>query len=684
MKRHLMIIAISLNFALLLAVNGYVFIALLLIAGTCFLFKGSKVPVYLLMALSILVFMVMCLKTSQQSYEIDAMGMVHLDGYTATVTVDGISGKILFNNWKTNFFDGQSVWVKGTKVSIDDERYYSMNIYAELEIDEMVDLPSKPSMRSRLSGKMLEHFEKRFGSGGVILYAMMLGNRQVLEKSTCEVFTALGLAHLLAVSGFHIGIIGYTFDKLMKQMGIFRFIRKGIVLMILSMISYLSGLHVSVIRALGQYLVREGAFHTNRRYDSLSALALISIILMIRNPYVVLSLGYRLSFIAAFSIAWFRKFPVIIRVYIGIFPLLLALDPQFNLLTIPINMIMVIFMGMMLPGGILLAILPVKIPLICWGYGLILNNLTKVLAFFSNWEILWIDGPVMTDLQLSIYYTFFFLIVILSEFSEAEETLSHYKWVIAALVLLSCFMGGRGYQRMFDNSIAFIDVGSGDAALVSYEGIRVLVDAGDGYAVAEFLEGLSIRYLDAVMISHAHRDHYGGLYYLDDMRVECLYIEDKTILNDLEIGYNQVEMITKGTKLAAGSFSITALWPPVNLSDSEENNHSQVLLIQMGDVTVLFTGDIFAEVEKNLSVKNVDILKVAHHGAKTSNCLEFLENVSPTIAVVSVGKKDPYGHPDPEVMERLDAVSERVFTTMHSGTLILKPSTNGIQYKELK
>ena len=241
--------------------------------------------------------------------------------------------------------------------------------------------------------------------------------------------------------------------------------------------------------------------------------------------------------------------------------------------------------------------------------------------------------------------------------------------------------------------VVFADVGNGDSALiVSPSGRQILVDGGPDAQDATRLLGSVLpfwdRSLDVVVLTHGHADHIAGL-------LEVLRRYDVGHVVEREAEYTTPDYLNwrhavdnEGavvTQARAGQVidlgdgaTIEVLHPPQTLmsgTDSDLNNASIVLRVVYGDVSFLLTGDIFVEGEREMLSQGVDVrsnvLKVPHHGSRTSSSPEFIEQVSPSVAVISVGADNRFGHPHTETLEVLEryAPEARVMTTRDHGTI---------------
>ena len=237
--------------------------------------------------------------------------------------------------------------------------------------------------------------------------------------------------------------------------------------------------------------------------------------------------------------------------------------------------------------------------------------------------------------------------------------------------------------------VARLDVGQGDAILLRDGDDTLLVDGGGwqrgdvaARVLVPALARLGVRDLDAVALTHPDTDHCRGLVDLASyLRIGEVWMSpgwpDPCALDLLEPGDPRWRSTWRGHRAAVGGWQIEVLWPPPGLRQIEANDRSLVLRAKGGRHQILLAADATMSTERLLARLEGDrlrstILAVGHHGSKTSTSPSFLRRVSPIVATVGVGRRNPYGHPHPSVIERLERAGVRVHRTDTLGALHLR------------
>ena len=262
------------------------------------------------------------------------------------------------------------------------------------------------------------------------------------------------------------------------------------------------------------------------------------------------------------------------------------------------------------------------------------------------------------------------------------------RWV--PLVILFLFLEAATVIALPELAVRVLDVGQGDAILIDLGETEILIDGGTSKNVVGLLAPYIDGALEAVVLTHAHVDHYGGL---DDVLDSYEVLEVITsshhpnkvtynsLLNDIasEEGCVHTE-VGRGDVIEVGSLSLTVLHP-LHIT-AEENRNSLVLQLTYGEVDFLFTGDLEEIAETELVFANVlqdvDVLKVAHHASRHGSMESFLDETKPEIAIYTAGVGNSYRHPHSEAIDRLREIGAKIYGTDIHGTVTVV--TDGSDY----
>ncbi|MFW6312230.1 MAG: MBL fold metallo-hydrolase [Nanoarchaeota archaeon] len=265
------------------------------------------------------------------------------------------------------------------------------------------------------------------------------------------------------------------------------------------------------------------------------------------------------------------------------------------------------------------------------------------------------------------------------------------KLLILSLILISITIAP--VQAALE--VHFIDVGQGDSILIQEDKkVNILIDGGDRWNAVEdkvlsYLRKNDVETIDALISTHPHADHIGSLEaVINNFDVEAVYDSgrvhtSKTYENYLiAIDENNISFDTprKGENISVEGLNFEVLHPESPVEDYDLNNSSLVLRLQYGEVSFLFTGDIEHEVEQEIINSGLnldsDILKVAHHGNKTSSSKNFIEKVSPEVGVITVGEDNKFGHPNQKTLGVLSSEAVKVYRTDKNGDIVVETDGN--------
>ncbi len=558
--------------------------------------------------------------------------------------------------------------------------------------------------------------------------AIILGDRSDLDPGLRTGFSRAGLAHLMAVSGMHVGFI------LMPVWFVLPWFRRtpglrvaGLALGGSLLLCYagVTGFSVSVSRAslMAFFLMLARLFH--KPGTSMNILGAAALLLLVHDPMMLFDIGFQLSFLAVIIIlttltgtrymlppahryrktgALFQFVMVSVLVQGGLYPLLIHYFNEFsiagplsNTLAVPFVQFMFLWtflclvIGLFLPDMAALANIPGD---------LILTGLTGYVDRIGAHPASWIEGTLPGSW---LYGVWFFGTALLAGLRIPALRFKMAAGLLLCVVMLQSVQL-HGQLRRPVLEVAFFDVGQGDAVLLKTPGgYHYLYDAGiwsPGFDSAERtiipeLKAMGIRRLDGVILSHPHADHIGGIVSLmHHMPIDTIYQSPATYDTQLYHRYMElasrmnipVRLLTTGHMITTDpGMPMLVLAPSDGIRASDPNNQSVVLMVLHGDTRLLLTGDAEEEAEEFMVEQfgpflRSDLLKVGHHASRTSSTAPFLDKVRAPEAVASLGLRNRYQHPHPEATRRLlDAGTFTRFTSLE-GAVIYRSDGAGYTY----
>lgn len=590
---------------------------------------------------------------------------------------------------------------------------YSQNIYGILEIESEEDIFLKElpefNIVNEIRESIINFFERIFPKNDVgIMVGMIIGDTSYITEETKNDFKNAGITHLLAVSGSNITYI-IIFTKFLFNSLIGRKNSNYIVIIFLIIFMLVAGSSPSVVRATIMGIIIIIAEIISRKPNIYASLSTSALIILIYNPLSIFDMGFLLSFGGTIGIvlfyekikAWIiNKFSIKNNVLVYIVETLsVTLSAQIVLTPImcyafnTISFVSILVNVLIVPiSGILtiLGFVTYIIGIICFpvakffGYSIfiIIRIITIIANMFS--KIPFSNILVITP---KIYWIIIYYLIIYRIIFKVRNRLMNFSLYI--LIVICIFIELLPHNCL---EINFIDVGQGDCTYIeTRSGETILIDGGGSensdYDVGEsillpyILDRQKMK-IDLMIISHMHEDHIEGLItIIEKIKVERIIL-GRCNNNDLyrkflDISAKKgikIETVYAGETIYMDDVKIEVLYPEkYERIDENENNNSLILKLIYENVSVLFTGDIEKEGEEKISGNiNADILKVAHHGSKTSSTENFISRVKPQICLIGVGDDNKFGHPNHEVIERLKNNNCIIYRTDENGEISIK------------
>ncbi len=541
---------------------------------------------------------------------------------------------------------------------------------------------------------------------------MVLGDTGSLTNRDMSVYARTGLVHILSVSGLHMALAMSLFLLLGKSAGLSR---RGLAWMALPFAfgyAMICGMPVPCQRALCLFVFVLLGQALDLDTDLATSLGLGAILILLIQPGALFEAGTQLSFLVSLGLVTLT--PLIQKNMPESWPRWLqrglAATLAAELASVPlVAWHFGVYCWPALVATLLTA--PLMGPVV--GLGLlnaVLGYVAPSLALLTAWPLEWVLKTLdwitshLALLPLAAFsvgrpafvWMFLWFAAVLAFSAWPRKSTA---WIFVPLMLGMLWPGlPLAHRHPGETRVWFLDVGQGDAILTEFEDGKVLlVDAGPrlpdagSWVVGPALRRLGINQVDWAVVTHPHADHAGGMaWVLDQFRVSTLIHSGEShsgliwpglLASAQERGVSVLDLSQDATPLAWEG-RIRKLSPvPPRLQHSKQDMHNNNVVLEVGG-WLLLTGDLQSQGEarliKNGSLKHIEVLKVGHHGSKTSSSRRFLKAIRPSYAVISAGRHNRFGHPAPQPLR--DLAGQTLFRTDLQGCIRVSHDSSGTRF----
>ncbi len=554
---------------------------------------------------------------------------------------------------------------------------------------------------------------------GDLLTSFIFGEANIrLPEKWKDTFKAVGLTHVLVVSGAQISLLDSSVVCLLKllQIGL----RAEIAALSgINLVFYgLTGGGASILRAVLMTQCGLVALYFGRRLSIWHIMTASAWVMMLIDPGFIWDIGAQLSFLATVSLVWAapaiesvlpEKIPGVLKTTaaVSLAPFLLTTPilwfyfQNITLVSIVSNFFLLWIAELIVVTGFFSTVLGLiwqPLSLIghhfCLALFLVLEKGSLIFKAVPWGHFFW-PSPSLFFLMV-LYATLGWFIVGLSRKNRTAIAASSLSFVFITGIIIWPAYAEDTYLK-----VLFINVGQGDSIFIQTPGKKnILIDTGNRTPfrdsgkqdVLPALHKLGVNSLDVLLLTHEDKDHIGGVKSITEKLPVKMLVDNGETLKKVGYCFNlnktQYHAAVDGDRLNWNepiSFEIFHPAPGKNSNDSS-NNKSVVVKLTYKEVSFLFTGDLEEIKERSILSHNLKstVLKLGHHGSKTSSCWPFLKAVDPKIVVVSAGKNNVYHHPHPSVMNRIEKLGLMVFRTDMDGHILFLTDGKTLWFKTSK
>ena len=497
------------------------------------------------------------------------------------------------------------------------------------------------------------------------ILAVLLGDDDGFDANFSQAIKDNGILHLFAISGLHISLFVGMLTTLLTRIKIKD--NHQIVLITLFLVAYLivTAFSASVFRAALMWGLGTVNKKAKLRLSSLDVLSLTFMILMIINPFYMYNLGFQLSFLATLVIiiggpllenqaSVVRLFALSCLCLLFTLPLIGNLNYRINLLSPITNVVFILLFEVIIMPASIITLL---IPYLSYLYRPLVRSFKTLNGFFQTYFTLYLPLPKM---ELGMMIAFYFLMIVAVRLFFRRQP----KQIYALLLLVAILGAIRLSSLLKATRVYFLDLPGGEASVIAapQQQCHAVIDTGtrDNSDLIKFLKSHGLFTIDLLILTHDHDDHNGGASMVfNEINVRQVI----TSRFDNSISAAHATKVQSNDYFSCGKLSFF-VWSP-NQADKNINNNSLVFQTTIGDKRFLWMGDAEEAIEQQLMMQNIsaDIIKIGHHGSKTSSSLAFLTKVSPQIAVIQTGRLTYFGFPDSQTIANLNHLGIKTYRT---------------------
>ncbi len=525
------------------------------------------------------------------------------------------------------------------------------------------------------------------------MYAFILGNTDYISSDINDMYVENGITHLFSLSGLHVGVFALIIMKLLKIFRIKEFKRICIVFALLLVFAFITGYSPSIIRATILFFLVALNKYLKFNVNTENILIVTFAVSLLFKPNDIYNVGFQLSYIVTYflivsNFLFKSKNAIKVSFLIGVIscisslPIIINLNGEINLFSIFNNIIFVPFVSYIIFP---LALFTYMFPFMQNIFYFFVEIMEHLSIFLNDFKLIIVVRNI-TFICVVIYYIFLFLL-----FKTKKLKFLVLDFLLILIIKFSIVLDKNTY-------FYFLDVGQGDSMFILTENKKsIIIDTGGkinyekeewavrrtNYSICEdtlipFYKSLGAKEIDYMFVTHGDVDHAKEARCIS----ENMNVKQSFINSD---GVTDYEKLDNYKKFGNSFIEIdnVKIYNINSVLYDNENDNSLVLLVVINNLKFLLMGDASIKVEKNLitnyDLSDVDVLKVGHHGSKSSSSKEFIDEINPKYAIISVGENNRYNHPSNEVLDNLK--NSIIYRTDKDGTILFKINDNKFDVK---
>lgn len=623
---------------------------------------------------------------TNNSYEL-IINDYKINDKTITIYFDNIIGKYYVDNnekvkeFKDNYSFGDKIYIEG-EISVPNNNtipnnfnykdyLYHKYIYYIIKIDKIKMISKNDNIFLNIKNSIYKRIDTiKYND---YLYAFILGKSYYIDSEVLNNYKINGITHLFALSGLHVSMFSSIILFILKKIKLNEKLSYFITSLFLIFFAFIASFTPSIIRSVLFFILSS---INNVYYLYIKPKYLLYIvfsILIFINPFYIYDTGFILSFCISFFILLFNEknkinnnllsiLVISILSTLSSLPIIINMSYEINILGFINNLFFIPYVTYIVFPLSIIVVFISKLSFILNFLIIIMEYVSKVSSNIFNIKLIF---PKMSLFLIIIYYVLLILIV-------KKINLKKIFIIYLSFLYFRCDFDKNNY-------VYFIDVGQGDSVLIVTKNNKsILIDTGgkvgSNYSlmksnVIPFFKSIGIRKLDYLFITHGDYDHAGyGIDLVNNFNVKNRFT-NKGKYNLLEKKLNIKSFNNSYIKI-----DNVEIYSLNSKHYNNENSDSLVLLVIIDNYKLLFMGDASINTEKdimnNYDIGDVFILKVGHHGSKTSSSEEFINSVNPKYSIISVGKNNKFGHPNKEVLDNLS--NSKIYRTDIDGSIMFK------------